>query len=240
MNIICLKCNSLLPPNNIYITTDLAKCDHCGAVLKVSELINHPKQIHPSTKNGSRITINLKKNGQLELSLSQKGFTPSIILSFLAAIFWLALITVLILADKKNIEELAFLTTPFWFLGVYITFRTYNKASETQKITFCDHTLKIDRISPVSTKTFETDFDDINAIKMKWRKSRPNVVQIKSSVIKLDKSKSVRRLKKAPAIITDEKTEFFFENANGKEQEWIIIILRNLVRQKNGPEYSHF
>gem|GEM_PF-3062671 len=232
MNIVCLKCNSLISPDNIYITTDLAKCDQCGEVLKVSELINHPVTIHPAPDEGSRLVINHKKNGQVELSLSKKGFTPSIILPFAFSIFWLALISIWTWATAQGVGESAFFSAPFWFFGAYITLRTFNTASETQRITLCDESLKIERISPIWTKTFETDLSDIIAIKMKWRKSGSNVTRIKSPGQKLVKNKSVRLLKKTPAIITKEKTEFFFENATGQEQEWIIIVLRKLVSQR--------
>jgi len=226
----CSNCNTEIKSENINIATDLAQCQNCGAVLKVSALAHSIDKIETSPPSGSSILMTKGMNGLLELTLPKKGFTFSVIPKLLFSIFWLGFLSFWTWGASQASVLFALFSIPFWLVGLRMIVGVINSANEVQKISLNKSTLSIERIRPIRPQSFKTELNDIQAIKMKQVKMNPFAV--------LGDFRTMMRMQgsfgspvETPAIITGMKTEHFFEDANDAEQEWVTQLLQSLVKQ---------
>lgn len=232
MKLECSNCKSEIKSENINISTDLAKCDNCGSVLKVSELTSSVENLDTNPPNGSKISISKGADGQFELTLPKKGFSLSVIPQVLFSIFWLGFISFWTWGASQGSIFFAMFSIPFWFVGISMITGVINSANEIQKVSLNKNTLSIKRLRPIRAKSFETKLGDIQSIKMKGIKMSPfSVFGNFRQAMKMQSSFGSPI--ETPAIITGMKTEHFFEDANDAEQEWVTKLLGGLVKQIN-------
>ncbi len=232
MKLKCSNCSSELKPENINISTDLAKCDNCGSILKVSELTSSITSLKTTPPNGSKIMMTKGAGGQLELTLPKKGFSASVIPQFIFATFWLAFISFWTWGASQGSVIFAMFSLPFWLVGISMITGVINSINEVQKITLNKQILRIDRIRPIGTKSFETVLTNVQTIKLKGMKMNP-FAMFGNFRYAMKTQTSLGSPIETPAIITGMKTEHFFEDANDAEQEWVSKFLDTLVKQMN-------
>lgn len=224
----CPNCNRVIKFENINISTDLAKCDKCNSIHKVSDMSNVIEMIDINPPNGSRIEMIKGQNGNIELIYPKKGFSLSLIPQLFFAIFWLGFISFWTLGASQASVLFALFSIPFWFIGFSMIASIINSANEIQIITLENFKLSINRIRPIRSKYVEIDIKDIQSIKMKGMKMNPfTMFGNFKHIIKMQRS--FGSAVEVPSIITGHKTEYFFDDANDAEQEWVTEILDRLV-----------
>ena len=230
MNLNCTKCNTVIKSENINISTDLAKCDKCDSILKVSELTNSVKKEDLTPPNGSKIIMNKGLDGKIELTYPSKGFSLSLIPQLLFAIFWLGFISFWTWGASQGSIIFAMFSIPFWLIGLSMIAGIINSAKEIQTITLNKNKLTVKRQRPIRPKAFETDLKNIQSIKMKGMKMNP-FAMFGNFRHMMKMQRSFGAPVEVPAIITGQKTEYFSDDANDAEQEWVTSILDSLVKQ---------
>ncbi len=234
MKLICPSCKATISPDNVNISTDLAKCDKCNSIHKASELadsksidrINHP----PS---GTKMIVKKGFDDSIELFYPKRGFTASVIPQLLFSIFWLGFISLWTFGASQGSVFFALFSIPFWIVGFGMIGGVINSISETQtlKISRSSLTLKKDR--PIRPKSFEIEVKDIQSIKMKNLKMNPfSMFGNFKMMLKMQQSYGLGGIE-MPAIISGVKTEYFFEDANDAEQEWVTATLDSIIKRRN-------
>jgi hypothetical protein len=230
MNLSCSNCKTLIKLENINISTDLAKCDKCGSIHKVSELTNPLKKEDLTPPNGSKIKLRKELDGSIVLSYPKKGLTLSLIPQLLFAIFWLGFISFWTLGASQGSIIFALFSIPFWIIGFVMIAGIINSANEIQIITLSKYKLNLKKQRPIRPSSFETDLKDIQSIKMKTLKMNPfSMFGNFRHMMKMQMS--FGSAIELPSIITGRKTEYFFDDANDAEQEWVTSTLDSLVRE---------
>jgi len=229
MNLNCPSCNAEIKPENINVSTNLAKCDKCNSIHKASDLSKSLEKKDINPPNGSKIEIKKGLNGTIELIYPKKGFSISLIPQLLFAIFWLGFISFWTWGASQGSVFFALFSIPFWLVGLSMITGIINSANEIQIITLDKYRLTVKRLRPIRPKIFETELKDIQSIKMKGMKMNPFAMFGNfRHMMKMQRSFGVAI--EVPAIITGRKTEYFFDDANDAEQEWVTRILDNLIK----------
>ncbi len=229
MNLSCANCHAAIKSENVNISTDLAKCDKCDTIHKASDLINTIKEKDLRPPSGSKISMEKGYDRSFEFTYPKKGFSLSLIPLVLFALFWLGFISFWTWGAARGSVIFALFSIPFWLFGVNMIVGIINSVSEVQIITLSKYTLKVQRQRPIRPKSFETDLQNIQSIKMKGMKL--NTFSAFGNIRCMMKmQRSFGTAVEVPAIITGQKTEYFFDDANDAEQEWIASTLDSLVK----------
>ena len=230
MKFTCSNCNAEIKSENINISTDLAKCDQCGSIHKVSDLSISLEEKDLSPPVGSKIVLEKGLSGGVKFTYPKRGFSASLIPLLIFAIFWLGFVTFWTWGAAQGSIFFALFSIPFWLVGLSMVAGLINSANEIQVLTLDQHQLTLIRHRPIRPKSFEIDLKDIQAVKMKVMKMNPlSVFSNFGNMMKMQKSSGGAL--EVPAIITGQKTEYFFDGANDAEQEWIVKILASLVKR---------
>lgn len=235
MELICPNCRRSISPNHINVKTDLAKCEKCDSIHKASELVD-AKSIEKINNPplGTKMVIQKGFGNSVELFYPNKGFTLSVMPLLFFAIFWVGFICIWTFLALRANFFFAIFSIPFWIIGFAMIRGLINYTSETQTLQISGTTLTLKKNSPIKSKIFEIDIQDIEAIKMKSPDINPlSMFGNFKMMLRIQQSFLTGGLK-MPAIISGVKTEHFFEDANDIEQEWVTSTLNNIIkRMKN-------
>lgn len=236
MKLNCSKCQADIKPEDINITTDLAKCHECGAIHKVSSLSGAislgKKEVSMTPPTGSRIIMRRGDFGDMEFIYPKKGFKASMLPLVFFTTFWLGFITFWTWGASQGSIIFALFSIPFWVVGIGLVLALANAISEIQILTFSKHTLTIEKQRLIKPQKIEISIMDIEAIKM--------YNKVVSPLVMLDyldnpgMGSNQKTILKWPAVISGIKTEYFFNRAKPIEQEWIADILSDLVNKIKG------
>ena len=233
MELFCPNCNAKILPDNVNISSDLAKCDKCHTIHKVSELAGSKSSAKIKTPlPGSRITMKKSFNDSVVLFCPKKGFTTSVIPQILFIIVWLGFISLWAFIAAQNNLLFALFVIPFVVVGIGMIGGLINSISETQTLTISRTSLTLKKERPIRPKHLEIKLKDIQSVRMKNLNmnsfSRFGNFRM---MLKMQKSIATRILGiEIPAIISVSKTEYFFEEANDAEQEWVTITLDSIIK----------
>lgn len=231
MQLICSNCNQPVNPENINITTDLAKCGKCGAIYKASALVSagdDKKLIVPPA--GSAVEVTKELGDMVRIYFPEKGFTASDIPAVLFAIFWLSFITFWTWGASQGSIIFALFSIPFWLVGIMMVGGIINGMFETQTLTAGGGQIVLEKNRPLFPKRHEFTFSGIQAIKMTPMKTGA-FSTFSNSRLMFRRSWSYGVGMMLPAIISGAGTIYFFEAANDAEQEWVTQYLDNKRRQ---------
>ncbi|MFV0483907.1 MAG: hypothetical protein ACK5MG_07430 [Bacteroidales bacterium] len=234
MELICPNCKATILPDNVNISSDLAKCDKCNSIHKASELTDS-KSIDKISNppNGTKIAVKKGLDDSIELFYPKKGFSASMIPQLFFSIFWLGFISFWTWGASQGSVIFAMFSIPFWLVGFGMIGGLINSILETQtlKISRISLTLKKDR--PIRPKNFEIKVKDIQSIRMKNLQMNPFTMFGNFKLMfKMQKSFGMGGVE-MPAIISGVKTEYFFEDANDAEQEWVTTTLDSIIKRMN-------
>lgn len=232
MELICAKCNKIITPDNINVATDLAKCGHCHALHKASELVNAIDEKALATPlAGSKIQVRKRPDDIIEIFLPKKGVTISDIPMIGFNIFYLIFIFFWTLLALQGSIIFAMFSIPIWFVGLSMLINIINAVQETQTIKFSKEKLILKKNRPVNSKTFDYQLREIELVKMKNLKAnRFQLFMNMRYAWKLQFSFGAGI--EMPAIITGQKTEYFFEETSDAEQEWITKLVNVILKNR--------
>jgi hypothetical protein len=154
----------------------------------------------------------------------------AVVPQLLFAIFWLGFISFWTWGASQGSIIFALFSIPFWLIGLNMIIGVINSANEIQVITLDKYRLTVKKVRPINAKVFETDVTEIQSIKMKAIKMN-QFSPFKNFRYMIKMQRSFGAAVELPSIITGRKTEYFFDDANDAEQEWITSILDNLVKR---------
>lgn len=233
MELICRKCNTIILTQNINISTDLAKCDNCNSVYRASSLVDSFSiKVVSKPPRDTKMIFKAFNEDQIEILYPKKGFTLSIIPSLLFCVIWLSFISsITFMFPSKNVMFLLF-SIPFWLIGLGMLKSLVNSIFETQIIRFSNNTLELIKNKPIGSKTIKIKTSDIQTIRMKlWKTSAYSLISQFNLLLKMQKSMEIGGFE-VPAIIYNSKVEYFFEDVNDVDQEWITHLFYNLITYK--------
>lgn len=234
MELICPNCKATILPDNVNISSDLAKCDKCNSIHKASELADSKsidKINNPPT--GTKMTIKKGFDDSIELFYPKKGFTVSVIPQLFFSIFWIGFISFWTWGASQGSVIFAMFSIPFWLVGFGMLGGLINSISETQTLKISRTSLILKKERPIRPKNFEIKVKDIQSIRMKNLKMNPfSMFGNMKLMFKMQKSFGMGGIE-MPAIISGVKTEYFFEDANDAEQEWVTSTLDNIIKRMN-------
>ena len=231
IELICPNCNRTIESDNINITTDLAKCGHCGTISKASSLVSvqDEKSLEIPPK-GSSIEVTKEMGDIVKLFSPKKGLTASDIPQLLFIVFWLGFICFWTWGASQGSIFFAMFSIPFWLIGLTMLTGLINSINETQTLTINKSQLTLEKSRPISGKKFEFNLSDIHEIKMAHMKAGPfSTFSNPRYMWRLQGSFGAGLV--MPAIVSGSGTEYFFEVANDAEQDWVTKYLSNKVRQ---------
>jgi hypothetical protein len=232
MELICPKCKSSIKTENINISTDLAKCDNCNSIHKASELVDN-KSIEKinNPPSGTKIRVNKGFNDSVEIFYPSKGISLSVVPIMFFAIFWIGFVSFWTWGASQGSIIFALFSIPFWIVGFSMIGGIINSISETQTIIISRTTLTLKKERPIRPKIFEISIKEIQSIRMKSFKMHPfSMFGNFRIMFRMQKTFGMGGIE-MPAIISGIKTEYFFEDANDAEQEWITSSLDSIIKQ---------
>ena len=231
MELICTTCKRTIGSTNINVATDLAKCEYCGAIHKVSSFVSvvEDKTLAVPPK-GTKIELTREFGDNFLIFMPKKGVSFSDIPLLLFCVFWLSFISFWTWGALQGSIFFAMFSIPFWLVGLFMLTGIINNINETQTIKVNRSSLTLIKSRPFNAKQYEYDFKDIQSIKVTHMKASPFFV--------FSNPRYMWRLQwpfgaglTMPAIITGSGTRYFFEGANDAEQEWVTKFLDNKFRQ---------
>ncbi len=229
--LICPNCNKTIESININITTDLAKCESCGTILKASLLVSdHDDKSLSTPPVGSTIEVTKEIGDNIKIIVPKKGLTLLDIPQLIFSIFWLSFICFWTWGASRGSFFFALFSIPFWIMGFSMISGIINSIYETQILTITKTKLTLEKKRPINEKSFEINLSEIQEIKITHMKAGPFSA--------FSNPRYMWRLKWSfgaglvlPAIISGLGTEYFFEAANDAEQDWVTKFLSSKVRQ---------
>lgn len=224
MNIICPNCNNPIDHHNINVVTDLAQCNNCSSIHKVSDLVAHSttqnvNQVSDTPPVGSRITTSLQIDGSTAIHLAPKGFSVTDSFYIIFMIFWISFVCFwTFMASRAGF--FALFSIPFWLVGIWMMYSIFNNMLQRQVVQISRSEIIVIKKGILGEKTTHLNKSEIDKIlfvqndastKMRGKHSPPPF---------------------EPAITSGKGTTFFFENANEAEKDWIIAYLNKQLKKR--------
>jgi hypothetical protein len=239
MELICPNCNASISPDNVNVSTDLAKCDKCNSIHRASELIE-PKSIEKiiNPPRGSKMIIKKGFDDSIELFYPKKGFTFSFVPQLFFIIFWFGFLCFWTYMAAQGSIIFAMFSIPFWIIGFGMFGGLINSILETQTLILSKTSLTLKKDRPIRPKRFDLKITDIQSIRLKPLKMNPfSLFGNFKVMMKMQKSLGMGGIE-MPAIISGVETVYFFEDANDAEQEWVTTSLDYVIkRHSNSHRY---
>ncbi|WP_156152475.1 hypothetical protein [Flammeovirga sp. OC4] len=233
MELVCTNCNTAIPTKNVNIITDLAKCDYCNSVYRASSLLDSfsLKSVgRPPSE--SKMILRKFEDDLVEIFYPKKGFTLSVIPQLIMPILWLSFVSLWTFLATQSSILFALFSIPFWFIGLGMLYGVMNSIFESQTLLIDNKTFSIIKNRPIRSKIKEIRIRDIQIVRMKlWKTSAYKLIEQYSLLFKMQRSMEFGGFE-VPAVISNTEVNYFFEEVNDAEQEWITSLLHNLVKSK--------
>ena len=223
MDLICPNCGIQIPPTNVNVSENSAECKSCNYNFKANSLFKEEEEDYPPV--GSKINLINNSEGLTKLFYPRKGVTIPDFLFLIVIIFWFSFNFLWSLAMFQLTIVHAFLNLPFWIVGLIMVKELINSVNGTQTLEVNTNQLKLLKNRPINQKHFYFDLQEIKAIKVMYIRRDPFTPFRNFRLYWKLKSNSIGKIVEVPAIVTKSKTEFFFENSNEAEKEWIVNYL---------------
>ncbi len=233
MKLICSKCDTPLLTEDMNITTDLGKCNKCGAVLKLSELsevaeVAEKIEVTSTPPIGSLIVVDASNEDELVFTLPKQGISSTQIPTLVFGIFWVGFVAFWTFLAAQGTVFFSLFSIPFWFVGLSMLYGVLIGSQESQKITITSETIKLAFNRPLFSSNFEANIKDIQEISISNLRNIPKNILGNYNVAKYSQKK---RSNKVPTIISYANSTSFFENATKEDQIWITALLNKIVKE---------
>lgn len=228
MEIKCPQCGKILSPNSININTDLAKCENCNNIFKISEAIDDLEILNISSPTiGSKISLS-KNDEDIEIVVPAKKFSASDIFPIFFALFWVGFLVFWTIGAAKGSILFALFSIPFWIMGTAMIIGLINSFDEDNVITIKREGISLFKNRPINSKEYSVKYSDIYSIKMGNLKFN-NPLSMASNFRLMSKLNMMGI--QTPTLNFGNESINFFEQASEAEQDWIIRLL-NIILKK--------
>lgn len=160
----CPTCGRQIEPENVNITTNLAKCEGCQEVHRASDLveqIDHEEIKTPPT--GAR-TIVSNDRGDVIFTIPAAGLKGVHAFSAIFATFWICFIAFWTWGAAHGSIVFAAFSIPFWIVGIGMWIGLINAITQRQEIRVGRKDLKISKKSLLGSRTTVIPYSDIKEI----------------------------------------------------------------------------
>ncbi|RYY88581.1 MAG: hypothetical protein EOO15_08605 [Chitinophagaceae bacterium] len=230
MELHCPDCGQAIPAHHINIAADLARCSHCGALHRASDLMQPVSPGAPVSSQppaGSSLEVSRELDGvQIHLPRRKAGCGTFFFAGF--ALFWLSFVAVWTYFAAQGSSLFALFSIPFWFVGGGLLLASINSVSETQTITVSRKGLTIVKKRLMFSKRHEFDFRAIEAIRLAPMRSNSFNAP---AMARLSTANGAQP--QVPAVINGDGNVYFFESANTAEQEWAVGYLSSKMTERS-------
>lgn len=230
MKLVCNTCGAIIQTQDVNIATDMAKCSNCDSLMRASELKEHVSLaellVLPS---GAKVQLQQGFNKSIELTAPKNGVTGEAVGLIIFSIFWLGFITVWTgFALFGGLTVMALFSIPFWLVGFFMVKAAINIIFESQRVTLTDKEVVIEQSRPVFSKTVSVLKSDITDVKYTDMVSAGPLASLAQGEFGSPNSRA-HKVKNYPAIVTQAKTHFFFNNLPEADQRWVVRLLKNVL-----------
>lgn len=237
MDIFCPNCLNKIEADSINVQTDLAKCNNCGSVYKLSEIVDLSK--YQNEKESLELPAGSKITNKIEESSVQFFFPPvgmkaKVIPFFVFSIVWLTFITFwTVMAAQASFAFAAF-SIPFWLVGLGMLLISIITAKERQEICINKEFFTIRKIRPIKSGLKQIPLSDINNIALE-----NYVLKTALSVRPMNRSyKSNNYIPSLVPVVTyGTNKESFFDNASEAERKWIVVVVNRIIQKLKKDGY---
>ncbi|NOX48569.1 MAG: hypothetical protein GXO89_16500 [Chlorobi bacterium] len=186
------------------------------------------------------MTVKKGFDDSIEIFYPKQGFKASMIFQVFFTIFWVGFVGFWTFMAAQSSFLFAMFSIPFWLIGFRMLGELINSISETQTLKVSRTSLTLKKDKSIRPKTIEIKVKDIQSIRMKNVKmNNPfSLFGNMKLMFKIQKSFGVGGIE-MPAIISGVKTEYFFEDANDAEQEWVTTTLDRIIKRMNNQRNAN-
>lgn len=231
MKPICTVCNTEISTENLNVATDIAKCQNCGNIAKLSTLLTEPKKVEFNPPTGSKIQIHKGLHNVVEITYPKKGFGTKSVPILIFSIFWLGFVAVWTFFAAMGSTIFALFSIPFWLVGIGMLLGAINSAMTVETVSINTSRLKILKNRLFRSKEFEADLKSIQKIELYGvlnnYKSLKNTTEAFSAL----GNNTTGTNASSPTVFVDNKQEYFFTQASLEEKEWICNLLNHLIEK---------
>jgi eukaryotic-like serine/threonine-protein kinase len=216
MEIICPNCGKAISSANINVQTDMAQCGGCGSIEKLSNLVAPTNQVvNSQPPNGSRIVLDKKFDGSIELILPKQAFKAVDLIPFLFSILWITFVFFWTHAALMGGGFFALFSIPFWIIGITMLGNMINTIGESQVIKVTKESLSVFKNRAIFSK--------------KYAYSKADIQDIRICTIYKRSGKRGGYETNYPAVFSGEGKQTFFESCNEVEHEWVVGYLKKFM-----------
>lgn len=253
MELKCPKCGDNIDSRQGNVQTNLIQCTSCSSIHRLNQLVeNHEqKPTRPVYKSnfehrnelirfdsnlpqkplGSKVQV-MTTSSSLEVIASTRPFGGADIFVMFFATFWLGFVAIWTFFAAMGAIIMALFSIPFWLVGISMWVGIIKRLTEKQVIEADNYSIRIVKKNLFSTSLEEIPLNEISKIHIKGINSKNPFSNVGSHTT----TRSVRTGAKstqalAPTISSGVKDVPFFENALEAEQDWMMDILRIIVRK---------
>lgn len=230
MKVSCPHCQTELLSAQINVSTDLAQCQQCQFLFKLSDYIQEiadPALSNPPV--GSRISIT-KEGNLFTFTLPKRGFQSNQTGMLIFVIFWLSFITVWTVGASMGSILFALFSIPFWLIGFFMAYSLWKSTTEMQQLILNDKILILEKRHPLRRTTIEMTWMEI--IEVRIQVLNPDSWNTSNFQTYSGRSLADSKKRSVPAFLLASESHTFFENAGVVEQEWMVKFL-NAWKQKH-------
>lgn len=215
MELICPKCASPIDPRRVDIQWDEARCSHCGANHKASEL--YEKKV-PTPPPGSIIEVAPEEEG-VTLRLPSDPRIPlrtKLLYTFVISslLVWVAFFGSRLLTESHPYAILLLLGLLFFIVSMsYLLWPFLSSWKGEQVLKIGRKEVELIKGSSLGTKVHRIPKDDIYGVSLEMPRVRGGKMGSKT-----------------PALITEKGKHFFFNYASIAEKEWVVKHLKSLMK----------
>ena len=229
MIIHCPNCNVEIAAKNVNIAADIAKCDACEQLFKVSEISNMKRRVAYSTDvppMGSKIKVQKGLYGNFELLHPKRGFTALSIPMLIFAVFWLSFVAFWTFFASQGGVFFALFSIPFWLVGLFMLGSILNSASEKQYVKLSKTSIILVKDRLFRTQSIEVSMEDIHSVELKDLKVNPfSMLGNTNYLSRQQRGYGMLQPMLVPTVVSGMKLYHFFENASEVEQEWAVYVI---------------
>jgi len=230
LKLFCPTCRNEIKPENVNVSTDLAKCENCNELYRASQLVKPNISVKEKPPNGSNIILKEGLNNKIEIVYPKKGISMPLLPQLFFNTVWLGFLAFWTFGTFPESIFFTIFSIPFWIYGLISLNAMLNSINEIQSIIIIGDKLIFQKERLINSKLFESKLEDIVLVSMKGMKD--DLPSSSNQPSKLNWPGTSGTPLNYPAIITGRKTQYFFETANDAEQAWIVQYLDHVIKKR--------
>lgn len=210
--------------------SDLAKCDDCGQLNTIAALLSAPPKAPRNLYEvppGSKFTIRQGSNKSLRLGYPANGFMWLHLFIIPFTLVWVGFVGFWTVMALKINYIVPLFSIPFWYAGASMMKGVYLGIRGWEEVLVNRQSIELREGHGKRFKTTVIPMREVLDIALQYKTKKDTSASEALKQMKYD-PKRKRSYDRQPAIITEEKSYFFFQTASDFEQDWLIELLNDL------------